>query len=414
MFTPLGRVAWLDSGGLHPILVVFKEGLSALHSTTILQSDSDHTHQRTKTNPWSVRFCKELLEEMAGTVFTRSCIVLCFLLHTALCQDCTRPCDCPPESPLCPVGTSLVLDGCSCCKVCARQAGEPCSFLEPCDHHKDLYCDYGVLSDTETGICMAQEGQTCDLGGVIYRSGETFQPSCKHHCVCMNGEIGCVPTCASNIRLPSPDCPYPRRVQIPGKCCEEWVCDQIPQEDTFQSAMAGRSIAYRELSGQDVQPESARDNCIVQTTDWSECSATCGMGVSSRVTNDNERCQLERQSRMCMIRPCNAGLEKDIKRGKKCVRTPKSQRGMRFELSGCHSVRLYKPKFCGVCTDGRCCTPHTTVTAEVEFRCPEGDSFRKKMMFIKTCSCHHDCPRENDIFLASNSRRMIGDYDNDM
>lgn len=88
----------------------------------------------------------------------------------------------------------------------------------------------------------AQEGQTCDLGGVIYRSGETFQPSCKHQCVCMNGEIGCVPTCASNIRLPSPDCPYPRRVQIPGKCCEEWVCDQIPQEDTFQSAMAGRSI----------------------------------------------------------------------------------------------------------------------------------------------------------------------------
>ncbi|KAK7139050.1 hypothetical protein R3I93_016237 [Phoxinus phoxinus] len=347
---------------------------------------------------------------MAGTVFTRSCIVLCLLIHMAMCQECSQPCDCPAESPLCPVGTSLVLDGCSCCKVCARQAGEPCSFLEPCDHHKDLYCDYGVLSDTETGICMAQEGQTCDLGGVIYRSGETFQPSCKHQCVCMNGEIGCVPTCANNIRLPSPDCPYPRRVQIPGKCCEEWVCDQIPQEDTFQSAMA----AYREITDQGVQSESARDNCIVQTTEWSECSATCGMGVSSRVTNDNEQCQLERQTRMCMIRPCHAELEKDIKRGKKCVRTPKSQRGMRFELSGCHSIRLYKPKFCGVCTDGRCCTPHATVTAEVEFRCPEGDTFRKRMMFIKTCSCHHDCPRENDIFLASNSRRMIGDYDNDM
>ncbi|KAG1947471.1 CCN family member 2b isoform X1 [Pimephales promelas] len=351
---------------------------------------------------------------MAGTGFTGSCVALCLLIHMVMCQECSQPCDCPAEGPLCPVGTSLVLDGCGCCKVCARQAGEPCSFLEPCDHHKDLYCDYGVLSDTETGICMAQEGQTCDLGGVIYRSGETFQPSCKHQCVCMNGEIGCVPTCASNIRLPSPDCPYPRRVQIPGKCCEEWVCDQIPQEDTFQSAMAGRSIAFREITDQGVQSESARDNCIVQTTEWSECSATCGMGVSSRVTNDNEQCQLERQTRMCMIRPCHAELEKDIKRGKKCVRTPKSQRGMRFELSGCQSIRLYKPKFCGVCTDGRCCTPHATVTAEVEFRCPEGDAFRKRMMFIKTCSCHHDCPRENDIFLASHSRRMIGDYDNDM
>lgn len=101
-------------------------------------------------------------------------------------------------------------------------------------------------------------------------------------------------------------------------------------------------------------------------------------------------------------------------KGKKCVRTPKAQQGMRFELSGCSSTRLYKPKFCGVCTDSRCCTPHTTITAEVEFHCPEGDVFTKQMMFIKTCSCHHDCAQDNDIFLASNTRRMIGDYDNDM
>ncbi|XP_030644989.1 CCN family member 2b [Chanos chanos] len=325
-------------------------------------------------------------------------------------EDCSQPCNCPAETPLCPFGTSLVLDGCGCCKVCARQAGEPCSLLEPCDHHKELYCDYGVLSDTETGICMAQEGQTCDLGGVIYRSGETFQPSCKHQCVCINGEIGCVPTCASDVRLPSPDCPYPRRIQIPGKCCEEWVCDSSPQEHPFESAMA----VYRQVSAHGPQPESPRDNCIVQTTEWSECSATCGMGVSSRVTNDNEQCQLERQTRVCMIRPCQVDQQRSIKRGKKCVRTPKSQRGMRFELSDCRSTKVYKPKFCGVCTDGRCCTPQSTITAEVEFRCPEGDSFKKKMMFIKSCSCHYDCPRENDIFLASNTRRMIGDYENDM
>ncbi|XP_076865798.1 CCN family member 2b [Brachyhypopomus gauderio] len=344
---------------------------------------------------------------MSGKTFTKSCLLL-LLVQMVVSEDCSQACDCPAETPLCLLGTSLVLDGCGCCKVCARQAGEPCSLLEPCDHHKDLYCDYALLSDTETGICMAQEGQTCDLGGVIYRSGETFQPNCKHQCVCMNGEIGCVPTCASAIRLPSPDCPYPRRIQIPGKCCEEWVCDQIPQEDSYQSAMA----VYRKL--QSPEAESARANCIVQTTEWSECSITCGLGVSSRVTNDNEQCQLERQTRLCMIRPCLGQQESDIKRGKKCVRTPKSQRGMRFELSGCRSTRTYRPRFCGVCTDGRCCTPHTTVTAEVEFRCPEGDSFRRKVMFIKTCSCHYDCPRENDIFLASNSRRMMGDYDNDM
>nr|XP_019946005.1 PREDICTED: connective tissue growth factor-like [Paralichthys olivaceus] len=272
---------------------------------------------------------------------------------------------------------------------------------------------------------LAQEGQTCDLGGVIYRSGESFQPSCKHHCVCMNGEIGCVPMCASDIRLPSLDCPYPRRIQIPGKCCEEWVCEQMPQDHHYQSVIAGASqihplpssnpvSVFRQASPYEPRRESHKDNCIVQTTEWSECSATCGMAVSSRITNDNQRCQLERQTRICIIRPCNSQLVKEIKKGKKCVRTPKAQHGMHFELSGCSSTRLYKPKFCGVCTDNRCCTPHTTITAEVEFRCPEGDVFMKKMMFIKTCSCHHDCPHDNDIFLASNTRRMIGDYDNNM
>lgn len=34
--------------------------------------------------------------------------------------------------------------------------GEPCSRLEPCDHHKDLYCDSGVLSETETGTCKGK------------------------------------------------------------------------------------------------------------------------------------------------------------------------------------------------------------------------------------------------------------------
>ena len=72
---------------------------------------------------------------------------------------------------------------------------------------------------------------------------------------------------------------------------------------------------FREVSAQGPKPESPRDNCLVQTTEWSECSATCGMGVSSRVTNDNERCHLERQTRVCMIRPCHTDQEKGIKVG---------------------------------------------------------------------------------------------------
>lgn len=46
-------------------------------------------------------------------------------------------------------------------------------------------------------------------------------------------------------------------------------------------------------------------NCIEQTTEWGACSQTCGMGWSTRVTNKNRRCEMVKQSRLCMIRPCD-------------------------------------------------------------------------------------------------------------
>lgn len=44
--------------------------------------------------------------------------------------------------------------------------------------------------------------------------------------------------------------------------------------------------------------------CIVQTTSWSQCSKTCGTGVSTRVTNDNPGCRLVKETRICEVRPC--------------------------------------------------------------------------------------------------------------
>ncbi|XP_042741165.1 CCN family member 2-like isoform X2 [Lagopus leucura] len=317
-------------------------------------------------------------------------------------QGCTYPCQCPSQPLQCPAGTSHVLDACGCCKVCARQLGELCSLQKPCDHHKGLYCDFSNIH-RGSGICLAREGATCDLLGKVYHNGESFQPSCKLQCICLDGAIGCIPLCSADLRLPSPDCPHPRRVKIHNKCCEEWVCEEGGQEERLETVMA----VFRE----DPKPEmnNLQENCLVQTTEWSACSKSCGMGISARVTNNNPQCHLEKETRLCMVRPCDFPWEK-AKKGKKCVRAPKPRQRLLFEFSGCSSTRSYRPKFCGSCADGRCCTPYITSTAEVEFRCPEGDSFHRKMMFIKACSCHYDCPRDNDIFLATYHRRMIGDH----
>lgn len=75
----------------------------------------------------------------------------------------------------------------------------------------------------------------------MYRSGESFQSSCKYQCTCLDGAVGCVPLCSMDVRLPSPDCPFPRRVKLPGKCCEEWVCDEPKDRTVVGPALAGES-----------------------------------------------------------------------------------------------------------------------------------------------------------------------------
>lgn len=89
----------------------------------------------------------------------------------------------------------------------------------------------------------AHEGATCDLLGKIYHNGESFQPTCKLQCICMDGAIGCIPLCSDDLRLPSPECPNPRRVKFRNKCCEEWVCEEGSEENRFETAMAGERWA---------------------------------------------------------------------------------------------------------------------------------------------------------------------------
>ncbi|XP_041861633.1 CCN family member 1 [Melanotaenia boesemani] len=345
-----------------------------------------------------------------------------FNLILSSSSSCPSLCECPLEIPKCAPGVSLVPDGCGCCNVCARQLNEDCSWTEPCDHTKGLECNFGasLAAATTRGICRAMsEGRPCEYNSRIYQNGESFQPNCKHQCTCIDGAVGCVPLCPQELSLPNLGCASPRLVKVAGQCCEEWVCDDDKETDILEKIF-GKAILNDELE-RDLtkrnelianfkgglkslpafreQPEVHvfdTQRCIVQTTPWSQCSKSCGTGISTRVTNNNSECKLVKETRICEVRPCTQSTYSSLKKGKKCSRTKKASQPIKFTYAGCSSLKKYRPKYCGACVDGRCCSPHDTRTIRVKFRCEDGETFNKNIMMIESCKCTYNCPNANE------------------
>ncbi|XP_073436592.1 CCN family member 5-like [Dendrobates tinctorius] len=295
-------------------------------------------------------------------------VLLACTLAQICAYICRLPCTCPWIPAQCPPGSSLIVDGCGCCKICARRIGEPCDQINLCDQRQELTCDYSTSIDGRGGTCNYNQDDSCNVDGKVYEDGETFQPSCKVQCTCVDGGVTCIPLCSEDIRLPSPTCPFPIRVNVPGKCCHEWICNG-PQQPKL-------------LNG--VELGMMESNCPEWSTEWGSCSVDCGIGISLRVTNQNLFCRLKSQSRLCMVRPCG-DLSVDTA-GAPCVPVLQASHLVRLEFPGCQSVRRFLLKFCGSC-GMRKCVPHQTSTEIVEFQCTDGRS-RRLMMFILSCVCY--------------------------
>ncbi|KAF3839994.1 hypothetical protein F7725_018711 [Dissostichus mawsoni] len=236
------------------------------------------------------------------------------------------------RSPHGPPGVPLILDDCVCCWLCPSER-QLCSDMNPCDTRKGLQCDYSTDVHKRTGTCAANKGEVCVLDGSVYQNGQPSSPAVNTNRLCAKLQFG--------RDVAWPDCPMPRRVQVPGECCEKWVCE--PQAEA--SALGGFAMADHRVGG---------------------LLSNLQHGGVHQVTNKNSRCEMVKQSRLCMIRPCDDQQDQTQqtpiapKRGSKCQRMVRSDKAVHLSYKNCTSVQAYKPRYCGTCTDARCCTPHRT------------------------------------------------------
>uniref|UniRef100_A0A3B4BET7 Uncharacterized protein n=1 Tax=Periophthalmus magnuspinnatus TaxID=409849 RepID=A0A3B4BET7_9GOBI len=326
--------------------------------------------------------------------------------------SCSARCPCPGEPVLCPAGVSAVSNGCGCCKVCAAQLNQDCGPLKPCDHHKGLECNYGNDVTMAEGVCTAKsEGRTCEYNGRMYQNGESFRVGCKHQCTCLDGAVGCAPLCINKLPPPSPTCPLPSLIKTPGKCCPFVHCHKRTWHLSWKKKVGNVTAPDKNSNHVTCQYKQGlaailrmkENTCPVQTTSWSQCSRSCGTGISSRISNKNTECKLQKETRICTIRPCHSLLKVQ-----KCSPTQKAPGALRLSYGECVSLRLYRPNYCSVCADGRCCSPQKTRTIPVSFVCPSGQSFHKSAMFVQSCKCSTDCGHLNEVALPP-QHWMYGD-----
>ncbi|XP_075692474.1 CCN family member 1-like [Rhinoderma darwinii] len=345
-----------------------------------------------------------------------SYIDVCLMLLSVTCTlgerlGCPLICKCS-EVPTCPPGASPVLDACGCgCTVCVQGLDSECDGFRPCDATKNLICDYQGDSNRQQGVCKVHhERQSCFHNGNEILHGQDFEIDCNSYCKCENGNIHCVPLCPDPEKPLNPNCKEMKLMTVPGECCAQWRCleessgvedwdepsDIYPAPDDVSMDEETKIRTRREAidlgdTKKDEEQFPEPYTCKPDT-EWTPCSRTCGFGNSVRIIYNKESCVPKAEKRLCMIRPCKGQYPNAnytvLKATNVCNRVMSWSHPLHLRFRDCLSSRPLLPKFCGLCSDGRFCTPSLSQMRPVSFQCAKlNRNVTRQVMWVQRCHC---------------------------
>uniref|UniRef100_A0A1I8HB66 IGFBP N-terminal domain-containing protein n=1 Tax=Macrostomum lignano TaxID=282301 RepID=A0A1I8HB66_9PLAT len=257
--------------------------------------------------------------------------------------DCPRPCRCFNQPPQCHAGVTAVRDGCGCCEVCARQLGEDCDERYPCDPAGDLVC----ARDPSTHVAFCRKrsgGLSCHVNGRVYRDGEAFNSTCRYRCLCQ--DVGWPVQTSAGTRAASLPaafagtaawCRSPAAAARSGSATTRLprslrqlrpASSKADEEEDNDDGVVARKSRHGEVLGKKAMGIRKSDMRILLAAPgttrwspkWSACSTTCGVGQSSRLTNDNVECKTIRETRLCMMAECVADPAVEEQRCRSTIR----------------------------------------------------------------------------------------------
>ncbi|KAG8448656.1 hypothetical protein GDO86_015654, partial [Hymenochirus boettgeri] len=265
---------------------------------------------------------------------------------------CPHQCECPVNAT-CTPETNKILDTCGCgCEVCVQEQDSECNGLRPCNPVRNLSCVYPDVH-VKQGVC---KGVNC----TYWKCNEE----------------------ANN---------YLDRID------PQWDM-AVPIPDPKTSSLDVRKRKRREaVDTEDAVPVTKPTICNVPPTEWTPCSRSCGFGQSVRIRYEKWSCTPRAEKRICMIRPCKSEYPTAnytlLKTTKNCNRLLRWSEPLTMNHRGCYTQHPLRPRFCGLCSDGRDCFPSHTETRPVSFHCSHSNrthsnrNVTRQFMWLMQCKC---------------------------